>query len=167
MAHTCGYVHLKTQLGWSPGQGEESSPTLQRPPPPCRDATLTLPAASGDMGRSLGSSLLSHSGQEIFAWKEMTARAKIATLGSPLRFCPHSQRTPSGRAEGLGGRAAPKAVCLFTRAPKIPFQMQPPGIFFPKASRTQGENKSESRPFELKKITFILGTNKIMVNIYK
>lgn len=31
----------------------------------------------------------------------------------------------------------------------------------------QGENKSKSRLLELKKITFILGTNKIMVDIYK
>lgn len=40
-------------------------------------------------------------------------------------------------------------------------------VIFPKKGRTQGEDKSEIRCFELKKITFILGTNKIMVNIYK
>lgn len=152
MAHTCGYVHLKTQLGWTPGQGEESSPTLQCPLPPCRDATRTLPVASGDMGRSLGSSLLSHSGQEIFAWKEMTAKVKIAALGSPLRFCPHSQRTPSPRAEGLGGRAAAKAACLFTRAPKIPFQMQPPGIFFPRHPGHKVKTRVKAGFLNLKKL---------------
>lgn len=63
-------------------------------------------------------------------------------------------------------RPSPRDGHLLMGAPKIPFLMQPPEICS-KGSRAHSESKSERRLFELKKITFILGTNKIMVNIYK
>lgn len=152
MAHTCGYVHLKTQLGWSPGQGEESSPALQRPPPPCRDATLTLPAASGDMGRSLGSSLLSHSGQEIFAWKEMTAKAKIAALGSPFASARTARGHPLAGWRGWAAGLLQKLRAFSQGPPKSHFKRNHLVFFFPRHPRHKVKTRVKAGLLNLKKL---------------